>query len=104
VRLTWSLLAISDRESIFKYIAADNPLAAVDLDELFERKAALLIDHPNAGRVGRVAGTRELVAHRHYVFVYDIQADRVRILRVLHTALQYPPPTRRAKRQKPKKK
>jgi addiction module RelE/StbE family toxin len=85
-------LAIADRESIFDYIAPENLDAALALDELFERKAALLGAHPEAGRVGRVRGTRELVAHRHYVLVYDTDPDRVRILRVLHTSRQWPPP------------
>lgn len=90
-RLTWSHFAIADREEIFDYIAADNPAAAVNLDELFEKKSRLLIEHTKIGRAGRVPGTREYVVHPHYVFVYDQQGDAIRILRVLHTALQWPP-------------
>jgi plasmid stabilization system protein ParE len=60
VRLEWAPLAIADRESIFDYIAPENLDAALALDELFERKAALLGAHPEAGRVGRVRDTREL--------------------------------------------
>jgi addiction module RelE/StbE family toxin len=89
VRLEWAPLAIADRESIFDYIAPENLDAALALDELFERKTALLGAHPEAGRMGRVRGTRELVAH--YVLVYDTDPDRVRILRVLHTSRQWPP-------------
>ncbi|MFL6604020.1 MAG: type II toxin-antitoxin system RelE/ParE family toxin [Steroidobacteraceae bacterium] len=91
MRLEWAPLAIADRESIFDYIAPENLDAALALDELLERKAALLSAHPEAGHVGRVRGTRELVAHRHYVLVYDTDPDRVRILRVLHTSRQWPP-------------
>ena len=91
MRLEWAPLAIADRESIFDYIMPENLDAALALDELFERKAALLGAHPEVGRVGRVRGTRELVAHRHYVLVYDPDPDRVRILRVLHTSRQWPP-------------
>lgn len=100
MRLEWAPLAIADRESIFDYIAPENFDAALALDELFERKAALLGAHPEAGRVGRVRGTRELVAHRHYVLVYDGDPDRVRILRVLHTSRQWPPsrPTTKARK------
>ena len=46
------------------YIEADNPVAALALDELFEEKAGRLLDHPGMGRLGREAGTRELVAHK----------------------------------------
>jgi len=92
-------MAIEDRESIFMYIAGDNPTAAVALDERFQKKASqLLIDHPRAGRPGRVEGTRELLAHRHYILVYDVDDVRVRILRILHTSLQYPPPPKRLAR------
>jgi toxin ParE1/3/4 len=48
VRLECALLAIADRESIFDYIAPENLDAALALDELFERKAALLGAHPEA--------------------------------------------------------
>jgi plasmid stabilization system protein ParE len=96
VRLTWAPLAIADRESIFDYIAIDNVEAAVELDELFQRKAALIGEHPEVGKPGRVPGTREFVAHRHYVFAYDFGPQRVRVLRILHTALQWPPPKPRA--------
>jgi plasmid stabilization system protein ParE len=78
-------LAIADRESIFDYIAPENLDAALALDEMLELKAELLSAHPEAGRVGRVGrvrGTRELVAHHHYAFVYDTDPDRVRIPRV----------------------
>lgn len=60
------------------------------LDELLEEKAGRLVDHPNLGRPGRIAGTRELVAHQNYVLVYDVTGDMVRILRVLHAAIQWP--------------
>ena len=97
MRLEWSQLAIEDREAIFGYISPENFPAALDLDKVFQRKAAMLESHPRAGRVGRVHGTRELVAHPHYVPVYDLLPDRVRILRVLHTSRKWPPGRKRRK-------
>lgn len=61
----WTLEAIQDRNGIYDYIEADNPAAALGLDELFAEKAGTLVDHPGLGRPGRIAGTRELVAHRN---------------------------------------
>ena len=101
MKLVWAPLAIEDREAIFDYIEDDNPRAAVELDELFEQKAALLAKQPKiVGRTGRLTGTREFVAHRHYVLIYDVQPQRVRILRVLHTSLLWPPSTDEAEARK----
>ncbi len=90
MELHWTPEAIQDRETIYDYIEADNPIAALTLDELFEEKASRLIDHPGLGRPGRVAGTRELVAHQNYILIYDVTGDLVRMLRVLHAARQWP--------------
>ncbi len=91
MKLVWTRPAREDRKTIREYIAADNPSAALDLDELLSEKAARLVDHPGLGRPGRVEGTRELVAHRNYVLIYDVADDLVRVLRVLHAARMWPP-------------
>ncbi len=91
MRLVWTRPAHTDRKAIREYIAQHAPAAALALDELFSEKASLLLNHPNLGRAGRVAGTRELVAHRNYILVYDLAGDVVRVLRVLHSARQWPP-------------
>ncbi|MDC9604506.1 type II toxin-antitoxin system RelE/ParE family toxin [Xenorhabdus griffiniae] len=89
MKIVWTLSANADRKKIREYIALDNPIAALTIDELISQKAKLLVEHPNTGRRGRIVGTRELVIHRHYVLVYDIKNESVRILRVLHAARQY---------------
>ena len=91
MKLVWTRPAREDRKDIREYIAADNPGAALDLDELPSEKAARLVDHPGLGRSGRVQGTRELVAHRNYILIYDLAGDLVRVLRVLHAARMWPP-------------
>jgi len=91
MQLHWTPEAIQDREAIFDTIETDNPNAALALDELFEEKAGRLVDHPSLGRRGRVGSTRELVAHQHYILVYDVVNDSMRVLRVLHVARQWPP-------------
>ncbi len=89
--LYWTREALSDRRSIYQYIEADNPSAALALDEQFSEMAARLIDYPGLGRSGRIPGTRELVAHQNYMLIYDMAGDMVRVLRILHTAMQWPP-------------
>ena len=89
--LFWTPESIQDREDIYDFIEADNPAAALELDEMFSEKALHLVDHPGLGRLGRVVGTRELVVHPNYILVYDVRGDRVRVLRVLHAARRWPP-------------
>lgn len=88
----WKPRAVADRRSIARHIAQDNPAAAVELVDLLLAQARLLDDSPRMGRAGRVDGTRELVAHPHYVIVYHVTGKplQVEVLRVLHTSQQWP--------------
>ncbi|WP_192360791.1 type II toxin-antitoxin system RelE/ParE family toxin [Mesorhizobium mediterraneum] len=91
MRLVWARFALSDREDIFTHIEAENPRAAVHVDQQIVLAARRLIDFPESGRPGRIAGTRELVASRTpYIAAYVVTAGTVRILRVLHGAQMWP--------------
>jgi toxin ParE1/3/4 len=91
VKVVWTLEALQDREAIWDYIAADNPLAAVRMDQLFSDCASGLADYPMLGHAGEVAGTRELTPHKSYRLVYEIVGDVVWILVLIHSARQWPP-------------
>ncbi|AAZ37973.1 type II toxin-antitoxin system mRNA interferase toxin, RelE/StbE family [Pseudomonas savastanoi pv. phaseolicola] len=91
MKLFWTPEAVQDRDRIYDYIEADNPSAALALDELFEERSGRLVDHPGIGKPGRIVGTCELVAHRNYILVYDVVDNAVRVLRVLHAARHWPP-------------
>ncbi len=58
MELFWTPEAIQDRDDIYEYIEADNPAAALALDELLAEKAGSLIDHPGLGKPGRSAEGR----------------------------------------------
>lgn len=90
LKLLWTRLAAQDRRDIRTYIARHNPAAALALDLSISDSTARLSTHPALGREGRVAGTRELVIHPNYVVVYDLTADCVRVLRLLHARRQWP--------------
>ena len=94
MRIFWTPESLDDRRAIYDYIEADNPLAALNLDELFSEKVRNLIDHPGLGRIGRLTGTRVLVVHKNFILIYDTTAESVRVLRVLHAAMQWPPAER----------
>ncbi|AOJ36545.1 MULTISPECIES: type II toxin-antitoxin system RelE/ParE family toxin [Burkholderia] len=92
LELHWNPKAYEDRAAIMDYIAENDPLAALELDELLEQRAAALPAHAELYRQGWVAGTRELVIAPNYVVVYRIRPAEgvVEILRVLHARRQWP--------------
>ena len=91
MRVRWVSAAEQDRTAIFEFIARDNPLAAIDLDEHFEKAADMLALNPEAGKQGIIQGTRELIPHKSYRLVYEIEHDTVWILALVHTARLWPP-------------
>jgi toxin ParE1/3/4 len=91
VIVVWTPEAEQDRAEIWDYIAADNPRAAVRMDQLFGKAAVRLIDHPMLGKAGRVPGTRELIPHENYRLVYEVDGEVVWILALVHTARRWLP-------------
>ncbi len=90
MRVLWASGAEQDRADIIDHISDDNPLAAIRMDELFAEAAGRLADHPHLGRVGLIAGTRELIPHESYRLVYEVQGDAIWILALVHTARLWP--------------
>jgi addiction module RelE/StbE family toxin len=89
--LEWLPTAKQDFEDIVEYIAADNPVAAIEQGDEIEEQIFLLTSYPKIGRPGRVKGTRELVIVRTpYIAAYRIKGKTIQILRVLHGAQQWP--------------
>lgn len=79
MKLVWSPYAVSDRDAIFSHIEADNPRAAVRVDEQIAAAIQRLIEFPESGRPGRIAGTRELVVPRTpYIVAYVVVPGMVR--------------------------
>ncbi len=91
MRVLWTLSAEQDRTDIIDFIAQDNALAAIRMDEVFAAAVGRLAEHPLMGRPGRIPGTRELIPHESYRLVYEVHADAVWILTLVHTARLWPP-------------
>ena len=89
--IRWLPEAQRNRLEQLDYIAQDNPLAAISQDEEIERQINMLLAHPKMGRPGRVTGTRELViSSTPFVVIYRLQGQSIDVLRLLHSAQQWP--------------
>ena len=88
--IVWLQVAVNDLSSIILYIANENPSAARRLKSRLQAAPLPLAEHPYLFPLGRVSGTRELVAHPNYIIVYRIASDRVEIVNVLHSRQTYP--------------
>jgi len=92
VRLVWSKAAARDLEAVAAYIAQDSEQDAQLVERRIRETAKLLLLIPDAGRPGRVGGTREMVAPRTpYIIVYRRASDCIHMLRVYHGARRWPP-------------
>jgi addiction module RelE/StbE family toxin len=91
MQVKWLRRALENLDDEAAYIAKDSPSAAAEFVVHMRDSAAMLANHPNMGRSGRITGTRELVVTRFsYILPYRVRADTVEILRVFHTARQWP--------------
>lgn len=85
--IVWSPTARNNIHEILEYISKDNPNAALTLIDEFEEKVEKLKNHPETGRIIREAknkNIRELVVHKHYGVIYEINPDVIEILTVRH--------------------
>jgi len=89
----WTTAAAHNLVDLCNYIAADSPNAAVRMDEILHDAASRLTVFPHMGKTGPFPGTRELIVHRQYRLVYevDVRADTVWILALIHGARDWPP-------------
>jgi toxin ParE1/3/4 len=91
MRIRWSDRARDDLYAILAYIAEDNPDAASRLHDRLEAAIERLKDHPEMGRPGRVAGTRELVVKgTRYIVPYRVRGQYVEVITVMHSAREWP--------------
>lgn len=86
----WKKQAINDLIKIGLHIAKDSPANAEKMLDLIEDKVTPLATHAELGRIGRKRGTRELIAHENDVVIYRVLNEKLEILRVKHTAQQWP--------------
>ena len=89
--VVWLPRAVTDLEALVAFIGADSPLSAQRVLDAVLVQVRTLSDFQALGRPGRVSGTRELVVpHVHYLVVYTVFDDAIRILRVFHPSQRWP--------------
>ena len=81
---------LSDLQAVYDYIELDNPDAAMSMLLLIDDQVDSLRDPNFPRRLGRKAGTLELVAHPNYVVVITQTKNVVTVLAIMHVARQYP--------------
>lgn len=91
MQVKWLRRALGSLDEEAAYIAKDSPRMAAEFVLHMQDSAAMLANHPDMGRPGRITGTRELVVTRFsYIIPYRVRGNSVEILRVFHTARKWP--------------
>lgn len=91
MKLRFTPNAINDIDSVYEYIAADDPVAAQAVLFRIEQLVDQLPVHPKLGRAGRVDGTRELIVpNTPFIAVYEIEEPCLNILAVIHASRRWP--------------
>ena len=91
MRVKWLRTASRNLDAAMEYIAREDANGAREIYAAIRERVAVLAEHPEIGRPGRVFGTRELVIERYpYLIPYRIRDNEVQILRVFHTRQNLP--------------
>jgi toxin ParE1/3/4 len=88
--IRWTQSARDDLAQIIARIAEENPDAAERIGDLIAGAIQPASEHPLIFRIGRVPGTREVVAHPNYLLVYKVNDDNIEVISVVHARQQYP--------------
>ncbi len=89
--VAWTRRALADLDNARLYIAEESPSAAARTIERIKTAITAVARHPEIGRPGRVAGTRELViTGTPFILPYRVRAKRIEVLALIHGARRWP--------------
>ena len=90
-KLRWTRRALRRLDEIGAMIAKDDPAAAERVVAKLLSSVEALGLHPALGRIGRIAGTRELIiTPLPYLIPYRVTPDSIEIITILHGAQRWP--------------
>lgn len=91
MHIRWTRPASDDLTQISDYISQQSPSVARRVALAIWESVGSLERFPERGRVGRKAGTRELILpDLPYIAVYRVRNGIVQVLRILHGAQKWP--------------
>ena len=91
MRIRWTRAASHDLVAMRAWVGRQDPSSAARAASAILAAVEALTATPGLGRPGRAPDTRELVVwHTPYLIAYRIADAEVFILRVLHSARQWP--------------
>ena len=91
MKVRWTTPAANQLRSIFDHIADDNPAAAGRTVRRIREAILRTARMPYSGRIGRLAGTREItVSGTSYLVAYKTLENMIHVLAILHGAQQWP--------------
>lgn len=91
MQVRWTMPAAQDLQEIARFISKGSPTAARAVAKALFDAANNLDIFPLRGRVGRIAGTRELVVRTlPYIVVYQVTKTAIQILHIYHGARNWP--------------
>ncbi|MHB0954263.1 MAG: type II toxin-antitoxin system RelE/ParE family toxin [Allorhizobium sp.] len=89
-RIRWTVRALRRLDEIGAYIEHDDPDAAARIIARLVASVDMLVELPAAGRIGRIAGTREIVlSDIPYIIPYRVRQD-IEIITVMHASQKWP--------------
>ena len=80
---------ISERERCELRRILQTNFAFVAIEIRIEAAVSSVAEHPYLHQVGRLPGTREIVAHPNFIVVYQV-TDRIEVISVVHSRQNYP--------------
>jgi len=89
--ILWEEESLNDREKIFEFLYAFNPVIAEQTDDIIEAKIENLLEQPLMGvqREG-LPGRLLIIPEVSMIVSYSVEDSTIRIMRVLHQKQKFP--------------